>query len=109
MSTTLKDTYIVFKITIFCCIIQEKCKLHSALLCTCTRQTDTQVLHKALLLPIKLPQTVTAQCAGLQKKSVIADAFLFFGTPLHVKSFAEPTWSALSSITIAQLALVAIT
>ena len=41
-------------------------------------------------------------------KSVIADAFLFFGTPLHVKSFAEPTWSAWSSITIALLALAAI-
>ena len=42
------------------------------------------------------------------KKSVIADAFLFFSTPLHVKSFAEPAWSVWSSITIAQLALDAI-
>ena len=40
-------------------------------------------------------------------KSVIADAFLFFGirTPLHVKTFAEPTWSAWSSITIPQLSI----
>ena len=53
----------------------------------------------------------TVPVGRLQKKSVIADAFLFFGTTLHVKSFAEPTWSAWSSssITIAQLlALVAI-
>ena len=36
-----------------------------------TRQTDTQVLHKALLLPIKLPQTVTAQCLwGVCKRNL---------------------------------------
>ena len=69
---------------------------------------DKQVLHKAVSLPMKLPQTVTAQRTVCKKKSVIADVFLFFGTPLHVKSFAEPAWSAWSSITIAQLALVAI-
>ena len=48
MSTTLKDTYIVL-ITIFCCIIQEECKLHSALLCICNyflnRNPDRPVHH----------------------------------------------------------------
>ena len=34
---------------------------------------------------------------ALITKSVIADAFLFVGIPLHVKSFAEPIWSARSS------------